>query len=147
MVSGGRLATSVSSPNMEDGSCGAGDGDEEHSVARSTEEPMGVELRRRRRSRAEDEERAIAAAAARGRGTSFWFCVLGAAVHTRRMLGFSSVWACELWACGLPACASCFSSEHRVSPGLMFAAEGLTFNQSETVNPCSKCSELLRGLE
>jgi len=58
VVSGGTLATSASSPNMEDGGGGVCDGpepeEEEQTVARNTEE-AGVELQTRRRSRAEEE--------------------------------------------------------------------------------------------
>ena len=64
VVSGGTLATSASSLNMEDGGGGVCDGpepeEEEQKVARNTEEAR-VELLARRRSRAEEEvERAIA---------------------------------------------------------------------------------------
>jgi len=58
VVSGGTLATSASSLNMEDGGGGVCDGpepeEEEQTVARNTEE-AGVELQTRRRSRAEEE--------------------------------------------------------------------------------------------
>ena len=65
VVSGGTLATSVSSPKMEDGGGRSGEGPEdEQKAARSTDEledGSGVEPRRRRRSREEeDEERAMA---------------------------------------------------------------------------------------
>jgi hypothetical protein len=44
VVSGGRLATSVSSPNMEDGSGVVDNGnEEEHRVARSMDELVGME--------------------------------------------------------------------------------------------------------
>lgn len=63
VVSGGTLATSVPSPNMEDG----GDGPkpaEEQKVARSTEEEeAGVELQKMRRSRAGAAEEAAMAVA------------------------------------------------------------------------------------
>jgi hypothetical protein len=65
VVSGGTLATSVSSPKMEDGGGRTGEGPEdedEQKEARSAEEPedeRGLEPRRRR-SREENEERAMA---------------------------------------------------------------------------------------
>ena len=65
VVSGGTLATSVSSPKMVDGGGKMGEGavEEEQKAARSTEEredERGVEPRRRRRRVEEDEERAMA---------------------------------------------------------------------------------------
>lgn len=51
MVSGGTLATSVASPNMEDGEDEPKPA-EEQKVARSTEEEAGIELQKRRRSSA-----------------------------------------------------------------------------------------------
>ena len=65
VVSGGTLATSVSSPKMVDGGGKMGEGavEEEQKAARSTEEredERGVEPRRRRSRVEEDEERAMA---------------------------------------------------------------------------------------
>lgn len=66
VVSGGTLATSVSSPKMVEGGGKVGEGaaeEEEQKAARSTEEredERGVEPRRRRRRVEEDEERAMA---------------------------------------------------------------------------------------
>ena len=65
VVSGGTLATSVPSPNMEDGGDGPKPG-EEQKAARSTTEAeaeAGVELQRRRRSRAGAAEEAAMAVA------------------------------------------------------------------------------------
>jgi hypothetical protein len=94
MVSGGRLATSVSSPNMEDGS-GVVDDEDEHRAARGMDELVGMELRRRRRSRAEDQERAMAAAAV-GRG---------AAVHNGCCWAAGSIWSCRPASLGLWSCS------------------------------------------
>lgn len=62
MVSGGTLATSVASPNMEDGEDELKPA-EEQKVARSTEEEAGIELQKRRRSSAGAAAEAVMAVA------------------------------------------------------------------------------------
>lgn len=67
VVSGGTLLTSASSPKMEDGGVGVGEGPEEEvqKAARSTDERVEERGRRRRSREEEDGERAMVGTAAR----------------------------------------------------------------------------------